>query len=213
MRILLPALAFALLLACLAACQTTSRTIVPDADGRVVTLETNMPVEGARIAPIAAESMTISDADGSFSLPAVTVEERRVPLPVAGVYRSSAVLGAEADGLYGFAPVDFVNPDTHATSAVTIALIAPDADYPEGLIPDACDAPEEALYLLRVFAAPSHAGLKAAFAADSEYAFAFNQWADRVLVRQLGRDCDLPMAQRLQWIEDIKAFTDTPPSD
>ncbi|QYJ01841.1 hypothetical protein KUV46_05455 [Thalassovita mediterranea] len=210
MRNLLPALALALLPAGLAACQTTSRTIVPDTVGRVVTLETNTPVEGARIAPVATEGITISNADGSFSLPAVAVEERRVPLPVSGVYRSSAVLRAEADGLYGFAPVDFVNPDTRATSAVTIALIAPDAPYPEGIIPPECDASEEALYLLRVFAASSHRGLIAAFAADGEYAFAFNQWADRVLVRQLGADCDLPMDQRLQWMEDIDAFTETP---
>ncbi len=213
MRNLLPALALALLPAGLAACQTTSRTSVPDTVGRVVTLETNMPVEGARIAPLAAERMTTSNADGSFSLAAVTVEERRVPLPVSGVYRSSAVLRAEADGLYGFAPVDFVNPDTRATSAVTIALIAPDAPYPADSIPPECDASEEALYLLRVFAAPSQEGLKAAFAADSEYAFTFNQWADRVLVRQLGADCELPMAQRLQWIEDIDAFTEAPLSD
>ena len=213
MRSLLPALALALIPAGLAACQTTSRTVVPDTVGRVVTLETNVPVEGARIAAVATEDMTTSSTDGSFSLPAVTVAERCVPLPVSGVYRSSAVLHAEADGLYGFAPVDFVNPDTRATSAVTIALIAPDAAYPADSIPPECDASEEALYLLRVFAAPSHKGLKAAFAADSEYAFAFNQWADRVLVRHLGADCDLPMAQRLQWIEDIDTFTETPLSD
>lgn len=213
MRNLLPVLVLSLLPAGLAACQITSRTIVPDTVGRVVTLGTNVPVEGARIAPLATEGMTTSNAEGSFSLAAVTVEERRVPLPVSGVYRSSTVLRAEADRLYGFAPVDFVNPDTHATSAVTIALIAPDTPCPDGLIPDACDAPDEALYLLRVFAAPSQEGLKAAFAADSEYAFAFNQWADRVLVRQLGADCDLPMAQRLQWIEDIDAFTEAPLSD
>ena len=209
MRHLLPALALLLL----AACQTTSRTIVPDTGGHVVMLGTNEPVKGARIAPIASEGVTTSGADGSFSLPAVTIEERSVPLPVSGVYRASAVLRADADGRYGFAPVDFVNPDTHATSPVTIALIAPDAAFPEDSIPPECDAPEEAVYLLRVFAAPSYKGLKAAFAADSEYAFAFNQWADRVLVRQLGADCDLPMAQRLRWIEDIDAFTATSASD
>lgn len=213
MRHALPALALFLVAAGLGACQTTSRTIVPDTDGRAVTLETNTPVEGARITPIASEGMTTSGANGSFSLPAVIVEERSVPLPVSGVYRASAVLRANAEGLYGFAPVDFVNPDTRATSAVTIALIAPDADYPADSIPPECDASEEALYLLRVFAAPSQEGLKAAFAADSEYAFAFNQWADRVLVRHLGADCDLPMAQRLQWIEDIDAFTEAPISD
>ena len=213
MRHPLPALALLLVVAGLGACQTTSRTIVPDTDGRVVTLDTNTPVEGARITPIASEGMTTSRANGSFSLPAVIVEERSVPLPVSGVYRASAVLRADADALYGFAPVDFVNPDAHATSAVTIALIAPDAPYPADGIPPECDAPDEAIYLLRVFAASSHQGLKAAFAADSEYAFAFNQWADRVLVRQLGGTCDLPMAQRLQWIEDIDAFTETIASD
>lgn len=213
MRNLLPALALLVLPAGLSACQTTSRTIVPDTDGRVVTLETNRPVADARITPVASGGMATSNADGSFSLPALTVEERRVPLPASGVYRASAVLRADADGLYGFGPVDFVNPDTRATSAVTIALISPDAPYPEGLIPPECDAPEETLYLLRIFAAPSQEGLKAAFAADSEYAFAFNQWADRVLVRQLGADCDLPMAQRLQWIEDIDAFTKTPEAE
>lgn len=191
----------------LTGCEHRTKTIFPETQGVVVDLETSQPVSGVLVSVIGEDGAVETDSDGTFALPAIVRDDTSVLLPVSGVYRATALMRAEAaDGRRAFAPVDFINPYPRAESPVAIFLIDPAAAWKSSALPDTCNPPEKAVFALQLLQSGRAAQVKAWLDATGGYTFTLEQWLDRVLVRELASQCDLPNALLYDWMEDIDAF-------
>ena len=191
----------------LTGCEHRTKTIFPETQGVVVDLQTGQPASGVVVSVIGEDRTVETDGDGKFALPAILRDDPSIPLPVSGVYRATALMRAEAgDGRRAFAPVDFVNPDPHAESPVAVFLINPAAAWNSGALPNTCNPPEKAVFALQLLQSGRAAEVKARLDPMGEYAFTLEQWLDRVLVRELANQCDLPNVLLYDWMEDIDAF-------
>lgn len=192
-----------------AACQHRTQTLFPDTDGIVIDLASGNAVGGARVSVVGEDSETTSAQDGNFSLPAITRTDPRIPLPVSGVYRATAVVKAEgANGSRAFAPVDFVNPSTRAETAIALFMLDADAPWDAGPLPAGCEPTAEAVYVFQLLQSGQSRAVRGHLDTIDGYDFTYRQWLDRVIVRQLPRQCELPTNLLMAWIADIDAFVD-----
>ena len=189
-----------------AGCQPRPQTVFPDTQGTVFDLMTDAPVSGVSLSIADGDQVSSSDENGAFSIAAMTEWDRSLLLPVSGVYRSTAVITAEAGTRYAFAPVDFVNPFPEATSDVAIFLIERDAPFETAALPTDCTPPPQSIYALQLLGSGQSSALQKRLDRTGGYRFTLEQWLDRVLVRQLPTRCDIPRPALMGWMDEIRAF-------
>ncbi|WP_084399452.1 peptidase associated/transthyretin-like domain-containing protein [Henriciella aquimarina] len=194
------------------ACEARPKTLFPHTQGTVFLLESGAPVEGARVTTKTGTASTATDKDGRFEIAAEIGKDRSIPLPASGVYRDSALLAAHHEGHHAFAPVDFISISEEAESETWLFLLPADAPYSTEGLPADCALPEPAVYGLQLLAAGDTASLQTVLAANPDFAFAFNRWLDRTLVRQLPQTCEIATQQLLDWMDTIETLT-APASD
>ncbi|MEQ9316932.1 MAG: hypothetical protein RLN72_13840 [Henriciella sp.] len=206
MRFLTTALAAGLLVMT-GACQPRERTVFPAIEGVAVDVSTGWGVEGAWVSGDRTDETATTDDEGRFALALVKAADTRIPLPVSGVYRDTVGIEAQVDGARAYGPADFISIDEAATSPVTLFLMGHEAAYASETIPEGCELTDVELYALQMLALEDKAVLRDALAEDSEYAFAFEAWMDRTIVRRMAKRCDISTAQSLAWIDMIDALS------
>ena len=189
-----------------AGCQSRPQTVFPETRGTAFNLMTDEPLSGVSLSVVDGKQVSSSDETGAFSLAAKTKPDRSLPLPASGVYRSTAVIKAEAGSLYAFAPVDFVNPFSKAESAVAVFLIERNAPYETDALPSGCTPPPQAVYALQLLGSGQSSIVQKRLDRTDGYRFTLEQWLDRVLVRQLPTRCDIPRPALMRWMDEIRAF-------